>query len=213
MSQINTWLSPCPHYSQVMWWVSEQPEQRMTSSLAACRWSRQHWVSWECAPWQHLSIYWDCFTEYCSLEIAKFLFVILSPDYLISTNVCTWHDSWAVVSCAKFCRGHFIKVWLKRRLHFHQIGVRAGKIVSGMDGFTVACIIVMVSLSWLVTNIRQSKWPTLQTLGGDYRWEQLSEMTVVTWLTVLYLVFHLTDWVIHMRTKPAQWEVINRKII
>ena len=35
------------------------------------------------------------------------------PGHQIATKFCTCHDSYAVMSCAKFCSNHFIRIWMK----------------------------------------------------------------------------------------------------
>ena len=43
--------------------------------------------------------------------------------YQIATNFCTWHDSYAVVSCAKFCCNHLIKNGMRTKWNYHRIWI------------------------------------------------------------------------------------------
>ena len=47
--------------------------------------------------------------------------------YWITTNFCTWHDSLAVMPCAKFCSDHLIKIWMRMKWNFHEICILIGK--------------------------------------------------------------------------------------
>ena len=42
----------------------------------------------------------------------------LAHGYQIATNFCTWHDSIALMSCAKFCSNHYITIWMKKKNFF-----------------------------------------------------------------------------------------------
>ena len=44
-------------------------------------------------------------------------------DYHIATNFCTWHNSIAVVSCAKLCSNHFIRIWIRSKWNVHYIWI------------------------------------------------------------------------------------------
>ena len=45
----------------------------------------------------------------------------------ITTNLRTRHDSYAVMSCAKFRSDHFIRTWSRRNWNFHQSWIVMGK--------------------------------------------------------------------------------------
>ena len=38
---------------------------------------------------------------------------------MIATKFCTWHDSWAVVTCAKFCCDMITSNWIRAKWNFH----------------------------------------------------------------------------------------------
>ena len=40
---------------------------------------------------------------------------------VIATIFGTWHDSWAVVACAKFCHDIIISNWIRAEWNFHRI--------------------------------------------------------------------------------------------
>ena len=42
---------------------------------------------------------------------------------VIATIFGTWHDSWAVVACAKFCRDIIISNWIRAKWNFHRIWI------------------------------------------------------------------------------------------
>ena len=42
---------------------------------------------------------------------------------VIATIFGTWHDSWAVVACAKFCRDIIISYWIRAKWNFHRIWI------------------------------------------------------------------------------------------
>ena len=42
---------------------------------------------------------------------------------VIATIFGTWHDSWAVVACAKFCRNIIISNWIRAKWNFHRIWI------------------------------------------------------------------------------------------
>ena len=44
-------------------------------------------------------------------------------DIVIATIFGTWHDSWAVVACAKFCRDMITSNWIKAKWNFHRIWI------------------------------------------------------------------------------------------
>ena len=49
------------------------------------------------------------------------------PGYDIITNICTWHDSCAVVSCANFCSDQFIRIWARTK-KTHRIWIMMEKL-------------------------------------------------------------------------------------
>ena len=44
-------------------------------------------------------------------------------DIVIATIFGTWHDSWAVVACAKFCRDMITSNWITAKWNFHRIWI------------------------------------------------------------------------------------------
>ena len=44
-------------------------------------------------------------------------------NIVIATIFGTWHDSWAVVVCAKFCRDMITSNWIKAKWNFHRIWI------------------------------------------------------------------------------------------
>ena len=44
-------------------------------------------------------------------------------NIVIATIFGTWHDSWAVVACAKFCRDMITSNWIKAKWNFHRIWI------------------------------------------------------------------------------------------
>ena len=44
-------------------------------------------------------------------------------DIVIATIFGTWHDSWAVMACAKFCRDMITSNWIKAKWNFHRIWI------------------------------------------------------------------------------------------
>ena len=44
-----------------------------------------------------------------------------TTDDHIATTFGTWHDSPAVVPCAKYCSDHFISIWMRAKWNFHHI--------------------------------------------------------------------------------------------
>ena len=52
----------------------------------------------------------------------------LIPQHTITTKFCTWHDSTAVVPCAKFCCDYWVRFWMEAKQNFELWW----KIVGGM---------------------------------------------------------------------------------
>ena len=46
-----------------------------------------------------------------------------NTNKVIATIFGTWHDSWAVVACAKFCRDMISSNWIKAKWNFHRIWI------------------------------------------------------------------------------------------
>ena len=46
-----------------------------------------------------------------------------NTDKVIATIFGTWHDSWAVVACAKFCCEMVISNWIRAKWNFHRIWI------------------------------------------------------------------------------------------
>ena len=47
----------------------------------------------------------------------------------IATKFGTWHDSWAVVPCAKVCSDHIISTWMRAKWNFHHIWIVMEKLL------------------------------------------------------------------------------------
>ena len=47
----------------------------------------------------------------------------------IATKFCTFHDSTVVVSCAKYCSDHIIKIWMRTKLTFRHIWILIEKLL------------------------------------------------------------------------------------
>ena len=43
--------------------------------------------------------------------------------HLIATNLCTCHDSIAVMSCAKLCSYRYVRRWMGAKRNFHQLWI------------------------------------------------------------------------------------------
>ena len=72
-----------------------------------------------CLLWGSVSIVWTMghFTDHFAIkiEMEMELFCCGSvPDNQIATKFCTWHDSCAVMACAKFCSNCFLPIWIKK---------------------------------------------------------------------------------------------------
>ena len=52
-------------------------------------------------------------------------------NIVIATIFGTWHDSWAVVACAKFCRDMITSNWIKAKWNFHRIWIVYNNISPG----------------------------------------------------------------------------------
>ena len=52
--------------------------------------------------------------------------------YQITTKFCAWHDSTAVMSCAKVCIDHIFRIRMRAKWNFHLIFIFDGNIVSEM---------------------------------------------------------------------------------
>ena len=61
----------------------------------------------------------------------------LDSNIVIATEFCTWHDSCAVVACAKMCCNLMASNGITAKRSFHRIWI-AGKIVSETGGLTVS---------------------------------------------------------------------------
>ena len=46
-----------------------------------------------------------------------------NTNKVIATIFGTWHDSWAVVACAKFCCDVVISNWIRAKWNFHRIWI------------------------------------------------------------------------------------------
>ena len=46
-----------------------------------------------------------------------------NTNKVIATIFGTWHDSWAVVACAKFCCDVIISNWIRAKWNFHHIWI------------------------------------------------------------------------------------------
>ena len=46
-----------------------------------------------------------------------------NTNQVIATIFGTWHDSWAVVACAKFCCDMVISNWIRAKWNFHRIWI------------------------------------------------------------------------------------------
>ena len=46
------------------------------------------------------------------------------PINLFATNICTCHDSAAVLSYAKNCSNQFIKIWIRIKQNLHWMWIR-----------------------------------------------------------------------------------------
>ena len=46
-----------------------------------------------------------------------------NTNKVIATIFGTWHDSWAVVACAKFCCDMVISNWIRAKWNFHRIWI------------------------------------------------------------------------------------------
>ena len=46
-----------------------------------------------------------------------------NTNKVITTIFGTWHDSWAVVACAKFCCDMVISNWIRAKWNFHRIWI------------------------------------------------------------------------------------------
>ena len=62
----------------------------------------------------------------------KICIAVTITCYLIATKFCTWHDSTAVVSCAKFCNDQLIGIWIRIKRNPSNFNF-CGKIVSETD--------------------------------------------------------------------------------
>ena len=52
-----------------------------------------------------------------------------STNIVIATKFCTWHDSWAVVTCAKFCCDMINCNWIRAKWIFHRIWIVMEKVL------------------------------------------------------------------------------------
>ena len=64
----------------------------------------------------------------------------------ITTTVCTWHESCAVVSCANMCSDHFIGLWLTEEITL--VGFVLGKKIISVMGYRG--IVLADVMSWSV---------------------------------------------------------------
>ena len=55
------------------------------------------------------------------------------PGNHITTKFCTYHDSTAVVACAKFCRDHLIRIWMRAKQNCYQIQITKAKMLVKWD--------------------------------------------------------------------------------
>ena len=64
-----------------------------------------------------IQIWWKCFLVFF-LE-GVLLFISWSSDCK-QQQKCTYQDSYAVLSSAKFCSNHFIRIWMWTKWYFHR---------------------------------------------------------------------------------------------
>ena len=53
-----------------------------------------------------------------------------NTNKVIATKFGTWHDSWAVVACAKFCCDMITSYWIRAKWNFHQIWIVMEKLLA-----------------------------------------------------------------------------------
>ena len=118
-----TWLSKCNHIKNVGCNYSSM------SNFATCSWVRTlHTIAHKCSKTPQGAVYimskgWVDLEEISFDSRGHF-----TNDFLVSnlmdiffycnsilacqipTNICTWHDSNAVMPCANVCRDHFIEI-------------------------------------------------------------------------------------------------------
>ena len=74
-------------------------------------------------------LYWDQGPFHKQIFICNSNSMEISPccnpitDHQIATNFCTYHDSTAVMSCAKFCGDHLVRIVLRAKQHFRRIWI------------------------------------------------------------------------------------------
>ena len=60
----------------------------------------------------------------CRMDVMEISFCSHpNTNKVIATIFGTWHDSWAVVACAKFCCDVIISNWIRAKWNFHHIWI------------------------------------------------------------------------------------------
>ena len=89
---------------------------------------------------------------------------------VIATTFGTWHDSWTVVACAKFCRDMIISNWIRAKWNFHRIWIVMEKSLvkwvpdmfkSEHDMHHIVLMHNEAELCNLQANFRSGRWRTM----------------------------------------------------
>ena len=97
-----------------------------------------------------------------------------NTNKVIATIFGTWHDSWAVVACAKFCCDVIISNWIRAKWNFHHIWIVMEKsLVKWVPDFNVNVINLSAFLrqsSYMMLGMdKVSSWLT-DVLAPSLRW-------------------------------------------
>ena len=74
-------------------------------------------------------------------------------NIVIATIFGTWHDSWAVVACAKFCCDVIISNWIRAKWNFHHIWIVMKKSLVKWVPVSLHCITKAVLWSLLAAMV------------------------------------------------------------
>ena len=69
-----------------------------------------------------------------------------NTNKVIATIFGTWHDSWAVVACAKFCCDMITSNWIRAKWNFHRIWIVMEKSLVKWVLVVLCCDVVTLSI-------------------------------------------------------------------
>ena len=80
-------------------------------------------------------------------------------NIVIATIFGTWHDSWAVVACAKFCCDVIISNWIRVKWNFHHIWIVMEKLlVKWAPGLYFHGNMIMQTRIIMARYVRAMRW-------------------------------------------------------